>query len=139
MTADISNILMEQTETYYVALIWRAHLSTLNGSIHFEQHILLLERSYFHYILRLELNFVQTAQNERLWIIMALSVPKAPGVSQMLKDGARVSIMFMYTLKTNSIFVYFIEKIRFKNSNILFSVCNMTHVRIECDNFHQIA
>lgn len=61
---------------------------------------------------------------------MALSVPRAPGVSQMLKDGARVSITFMKKPKITVFCVYFIEKINFKKSCMLGCVFNaMTHVR----------
>lgn len=65
---------------------------------------------------------------------MALSVPKAPGISQMLKDGARVSIMFTYMLRVDVIFVYFIKKIDSKSSHYrvgLYGFCTMTHVRLE--------
>lgn len=40
---------------------------------------------------------------------MALSVPKAPGVAQMLKDGARVSKIYRFTFKNLPILLKMIE------------------------------
>lgn len=46
---------------------------------------------------------------------MALSIPKAPGVAQMMKDGARVSKINCYLLKILEKGVYLIEFLSLEN------------------------